>query len=125
MKFCWYILWNLLFPIMCLFTQLSAFPRCECQVSHSTNFHRGVRLRFYAKHSYGHSICVIGLIFLTGDVTNSGLHTAFFTFSIHSIPDSYWDLSHYLKLNLCMYFEKQSSEKNGFKVFTIFNFKYE
>ncbi len=42
-KFCWYILWDLLFPTMCLFTLLSAFPcqRCECQVFHSTNFHRG------------------------------------------------------------------------------------
>ncbi len=29
----------------------------------SCNFRRGVHLRFYAKRLYGHSICIIGLIF--------------------------------------------------------------
>ncbi len=63
-KFCWYILWNLFFPIMCLFTPLSAFPPCERQVSYSTNM--GVYLHFYAQRSYGRYICIIGLIFSHG-----------------------------------------------------------
>ncbi len=40
--------------------------------------------------------------FFTGDVTNSGLHAAFFTFLIRGISDSYRDLYPYLKLNLCI-----------------------
>ncbi len=56
--------------------------------SHSTNFCSGVRLRFYEKRSYERSICIIGLIFSTGDVTNSGLNVAFFTFLIRGVPDS-------------------------------------
>ncbi len=68
----------------------------------SCNFHKGVRLRFYAKRSYRSSICVTRLIFFTGHVTNSGLHAAFFTFSIRNVPDSWRDVSHYLKLNPCI-----------------------
>ncbi len=64
----------------CLFTLLSAFQHRERQVFHSTNFHKSVHLRFYAKRSYGRSICVIGLIFFTGNVTNSMLHAAFLLF---------------------------------------------
>ncbi len=110
-KFCWYILWNLLFPIMCFFTPLSAFYQrsyvvgikfstvcmgvricfyAKCWYVVGIKFSTvcmGVRICFYAKCSYKHSICV-ELIFFTGDVINSGLHANFFTFSIRGAPDS-------------------------------------
>ncbi len=94
-----------------IFFGTSSFQSCVCslhyQHCHVTSFKfptAQVSIGVYA-YTFTWNICTGVLFalscFFIGDVTNSGLHTAFFTFSILSVPDSFRDLSHYLILNLC------------------------